>query len=59
MKDPYAWESNTNPRKETMTGVTVPHRKCHICGKYKTIPGSSQAKGKFICAECKNANKSR
>lgn len=57
MKDSHYWESNTKPAKETMTGVTIPHRRCSICNKYKTIPGSSQARGKFICAECKNANK--
>lgn len=57
MKDSHYWESNTKPPKETMTGVTSPHRKCHICGKYRTIAGSSQTKNRFICAECKNANK--
>lgn len=58
MKDRDYFETRHDPfPKETMTGVTIPHRRCSICNKYKTIPGSSQARGKFICAECKNANK--
>lgn len=52
------WEERHNPdKRERMVGITIPHRRCHQCNQHKTTPGSSQSKGKFICKECKNANK--
>jgi len=56
----YYWDHQYDPNKKaSMTGVTVPHRTCYSCGKSKVTVGSSQRGGKFICKECKDANKPR
>lgn len=58
MKEYNYWEERHNPDKlPRMTGVTIPRRKCYSCGEHKPTAGSSQKDGKFLCKECKNANK--
>lgn len=60
MKEYNYWEERHNPdQRERMTGVTIPQRKCHNCGTYRSTAGSSQKNGVFLCKECKNANKPR